>query len=358
MARVELELGGRAFEGWEEVEVSRSLETCAGAFRLRVSQPARWPIAPGSRCALRLEGEPVATGHVDRVSASLAAAARTITVEGRDLTADLVDCSALNAPGEWTSAELVRIATAIAAPYSVSVALEADAGEPFSRFAVQPGETAFEAIERAARMRGLLATSDAEGRLLLTRPGTAAAEVAIVEGENLLAGQASLDLSGRHRRYVVRGQAPGLDLLGTGAVTAPQGEATDELARAGRALLILAETSTTPATAATRAAWEAAVRAARGSSVSLTVQGWRQRRGGALWRPGLLVDVVAPSLGIEGRLLVAQVTFTLSGGTGTTTALELARPDAYQPAPLLSSAGDPIAAFQARYGIVPEGAGS
>lgn len=346
-----LEVDGRRYIGWKAVSVSRALEAAAGSFHLSVSDRAAWPIAPGAACRLILEGEQVLAGFVDLVSPRLTAGGHEVAVAGRDRTADLVDSSSLLEPGEWLDSGLARIAHEIAAPFGVSVAVEADAGEPFLAFGVQPGESAFEAIERAARLRGLLATTDGSGDLVLTRPSGELAAVALVEGENVLEAGATLDLSSRFGRYVVRGQHPGGELLGDELVTAPQGEATDALAREERTLLVIAEGAVTPEQAAQRAAWEATVRAARSTRASVLVRGWAQRPGAGLWRPNLQVDVSVPTIGLEGRFLIAAATWSLSESSGTTTELELVRPDAYTPQPELGEEGDLLRAFLARHGL-------
>lgn len=352
MPRVELYVAGSLFAGWESVTVSRSLEAVSGSFELRVSSRNGWPIPPGARARLELEGEPIVDGYVDSVEVFRGATEHTFTVQGRDKTADLVDCSAMIEPGEWLDVDLARIAQDVANPYGVSLgASEADPGEPFSRFSLQPGETAWEALERACRLRGMLATTNGRGELVLARPGGAAAETTLALGSNILAARLSMDQSQRFGRYVVRGQHPGGDDLLESHISGPEGEASDALARASRALLILSEGITTPDEAAERAAWEATYRAARAASLEVTVQGWRQRAGGRLWTLNELVPVLAPGLGISGKFLVSGVTYGLAAESGETTTLQLVRPDAYTPQPDLPPEGDPVAAFLAKHGL-------
>lgn len=355
MSELVLEVDGVLYAGWEAARVTRSVDAAAGSFELAVSDRQTWPIALGSRCRVLIDDDPVVTGHVERVRVQLDGRTHQLQVSGRDLTGDLVDSSTLVAPGEWLQSGLARIAREIAAPLSIAVDVTGDEGEPFLLFASQPGETCFEAIERAARLRGLLATTRGDGVLELARPGALAAAVALVEGENLLAGALELDDTARYRRYVVRGQHPGGELLGDDIVCAAEGEAHDLAMRESRAMLVIAEGAVTPARAAERAQWEAAVRAARGALLTVRVQGWRQSADGALWAPNLRVPVQAPTFGIAGELLIAAVTWSLADEEGEICELELVRPDAYQPAPDLDADEDALRRdLLARHGLDEE----
>ena len=64
----------------------------------------------------------------------------------------------------------------------------------------------------------------------------------------------------------------------------------------------------------------------------MTVQGWRDPSG-ALWSADLLVPVVAPWIDVEGELLIADVTFSVTEDGGSITVLNCAPPDAFQPEP-------------------------
>jgi prophage tail gpP-like protein len=352
---VALYVNGQVFSGWEKAGVKRSLETVSGAFELEVSDErsgaTSWPVRPGSACRLQVDDDVVIDGFVDGARVQLGPETHTLAVEGRDRTGDLVDCSAMNAPGEWWGLTALEIAAELAAPFGIQVAAElGDLGALFNPFALQPGESAWEALERACRARGILATGDGAGGVLLTQPGSGGlAQVALVEGDNIRASSLEINAAGRYRDYIVRGQQGASVDVPAEECAAVEGRATDAGARAGRTLLILAEGAVDLDVAQRRASWEAAVRYARASRLTVRLSGWREVPGGALWRPNRLVNVSAPTLGVVGRMLVVTVGLRLTGGEGggTDTELELAWPESYLPEVELKPAEDPADAFGA-----------
>lgn len=339
-----LKVEGQRLTGWTALELTRSLEAVAGSFSLEVSDRDGFPVPEGAALELFLEGQALVTGFADVVRPRFDPRSRSVTVQGRDKTADLVDCVPVDAEAEFSDLTLDGLAHELARPFGIEVVVAGDPGAPFPRFALQPGETAFEALERAGRLRGVLLTTDGLGRLVLENPGIARAEVALVEGTksspgNVIAGTGGFNRSERFRRYVVKGSRPGSDLI-FGDELQSEAEAFDDAVRKSRSTLILAEASIDQETAQRRAEWEATVRRARGSALQLVVQGWRQKPGGALWRPNTIARVVSPTLRVDRELLISATRFRLDARTGTTCELELMPSDAFQPKPVLDVASD------------------
>ena len=338
MPELALKVDGRRLTAWEGFSLSRSLQAVAGAFALEASDRAGFPVPEGARVQLEVEGEPALDGWVDAVRPRFDARERRVAIVGRDRTADLVDCSIVDTPAEFLGLTLDALAAELVRPFGIEVASTAAAlsgsglGAPFERFAIQPGETVFEALERAARFRGALLTTDGSGRLVLDVPAARRAAVELVEGRNVKSGSGAYDRSGRFRRYLVQGQRSGSDLVFADGCRS-DGEAFDDAIRANRSTLILAEGWTDLASAQRRAEWEATVRRARGSAVSITVQGWRQAPGGELWSPNSVVRVRCPSLRLDRDLLISGTRLSLDPRAGSIAELELVHPEAFTPQP-------------------------
>lgn len=339
MDDLRLRVNGREYGGWTSVAFTRGIESIAGGFELTVSdrwagQAASWPIRTEDECALVFNGKPVITGYVDGRRLSLGPAEHTFAVSGRDRTAALVDCSAELDAWEFLGVSPLTLIEQLAKPFGIKVALQPGlaAPAPVAKVAIDPGDTAFDAIERVCRMAALLPVSDGVGGLLLTRVGERRAGTALVEGENILGGSAESGAAGRYRRYVVRGQHPGSDELEGDAAAGVLGEAVDAgVRRAERVLILTAESGATPESATRRAQWDAKVRAARADGLTVTVQGWTQRDG-SLWPVNARVQVRSARLAAQGERIISQATYRL-GEDGTKTELVLKRPDAFLPEP-------------------------
>lgn len=328
MADIVLVVAGAEYAGWEEIHVGRSLEAVAGAFTAQVSDrwpssPPPHPIVPGSPCTVAIDGETVLTGYVDDVQIRYDAESHSLTLAGRDKTADLVDCSAVASPGEWSGRTLTQIAAELAKPFGVEVVgQDADVGAPFDRFGIEEGETVYEAIERMCRMRAVLPTTDGLGRLVLTRAGTGRAGAWLKRKDNILAGQAQLSLLQRFSDYIVKSQRPpggatGADPFegGTAAAVTAAAQVIERAKDADcpryRPLVVLAEEPTDGQNATGRAQWEAVVRAARARRLSYFVQGFHEQSDqGPLWAINRLVEVRDDWMGVVGvDMLIVEAQF-------------------------------------------------
>lgn len=273
---ITLRIDGVDWTYWQSVEVSRQVDAIAGAFSLQLVD--RWvngaealPIAAGVECEVLIGDEPLITGYIDKVTHTVNATAHGVSVTGRDKTADLVDCVALHKPGQWLYQTAQQLAGELAQPFGVQVSTEGDVGAPFPSFKLEQGETAFEALDRALKMRELLACPDGKGGLTLLKVGTRQSQAALVQGQNVLDATASFDMTDRFSDYIVQGQRPGSDTAWGLEACAVHGEYQDSAVKRYRPYMVRAEGNVDSAAARQRAAWECSVRAARAVTVTVTV---------------------------------------------------------------------------------------
>jgi len=349
---VHLDVNGRVYSGWTAISITRSIEAISGRFSLGLTerwpgQPTVWPVLPEAECAISIGDDIVLTGDVGQIAPSFDDSQHEISATGRDRTGRMVDCSAVHSPGEWSGIKLDRLAAILAKPFGISVKNETDVGPAWTQdkpFKLQPGETAFEALDRACRMRGVLPISDGVGGLTLTKPGQTRCSTALIQGQNIKAASLTSDISDRFATYIVRGSQPSSDMLDPEQAASVEGRATDGMLKSYRPLIIIAESSVDIAAARKRAQWEATVRAARAATVSVTVQGWRQGNGD-LWPVNALVNVDLPWLRVSGEMLISELTHSLDESGGSQTQMTLRRPDAFIPQPAQPEDLDPLAGF-------------
>lgn len=350
MDDLELLVNGMNYAGWTSIGVTRAIDAATTAFTVTLterwesgaSSPAQvepWPIVPGDACEVRLAGVSMVNGYVDIFKPSFSSTDHTINIQGRDKNQDLVDCSAVHSPDEWKNIDLLRFALALAQPFGVKVVADVDVGASFPVCKLQQGETAFKAIERYARQRRVLLMPDGAGGLLITRAGGRRAVVGLVQGENILSAEGTIDHSQRFSSYLIKGQAS-YSPDSTGETEAHiEGSVTDSGIARYRPMLIVAETGGTASGLQERATWEANSRIGKSASASIKVQGWRQRPGGPLWEPGMLVHVRSPWLRCDGEMIIRQVTYERGEG-GTTSKLDIVSPQAFAPEPPDSKSKD------------------
>lgn len=334
MADVALRVDGKRYGGWKSVSISLGLEQLVGTFTVSASAlapngDAATALQPGSLVEVLVDNQVVITGYIDDLNIEHSASDHRISVSGRDKAADLIDCAAMNQPGEWNNKDMLAIVSDLCAPFGITARSTVPVGKPFAQWNIEPGETVFENIDRLARHRGVLVVSDGVGGVLLTQPGADTISTALVLGENILSGTLSASHQQRFSDYTVKGQRP-RDDENEGAL-ATQISATvkdSDVTRHRPTLLMYEDADASKSTLANRAAWQRDVNAARAQRVSITVQGFSHASG--LWSLNKLVSVTDARLRLNNvQLLIVGITWSLDA-SGTRTELQLMPRNALQ----------------------------
>lgn len=344
MDNVTLLINGLSYEGWKEVSISRNMKSICGSFSLTITDQWNytgkpWQILQGDRAEVFIGSEKVLTGYVDKVNPSYSATSKSLTVEGRDITSDLVDCSADHGIWVFKDYKLDRMIQFLCKPFGLTVVKQTNVGASFSVWPIHRSETVIENIQTAAKKRGVLIVTDENGQVLIVGNKKQRAATALVEGQNILSAEGSYDQSKRFSRYRICTQAEGSTFLEEDNVDAEelmtQVEAisTDVTVKRFRPLVVVMESQGAAADAKIRANWEATVRAAQSTACTITVQGWRQGDG-SLWKPNFITPVQSQWLGLNQDMLIVSVEWTLNEG-GTMTRLSLEGPESYIPEPTI-----------------------
>lgn len=339
--QVLLVVDGQTFAGWEEIDIERSIEQMAGRFH--VQGTLRWDgreepflLREGLACQVKIGPDVVITGYIDDFGGEFDADSAVITLEGRDKTGDLVDCSAIHKTGQWHGAGLLQIVKDICQPFGIGVVVEQDLdlGDPFPSFALEEGETAFCAIDRACRMRAVLCTSTPAGEVLLTQASEDDSGVQLIEGVNMKVFSSQHTWRERYSQVIVKGQTQGTDDYNGTVVAHAQAQAKDAEINRYRPLVVVAEHGAPGGSLQDRADWEVRVRMGRGKRGRVQVVGWRvadEGRAGRLWQDNTLVSVDSPRMQLAQQdMLIVSVKYHKSDKRGTVTDLVLARREAYE----------------------------
>lgn len=366
-----LEVGGMRYEGWKSQHISQGIEQLAGTFSLEVTdiwpeQTTSWTIEPGAACTLKIGTDVMITGYVDVVRTKFTNTEHSITIEGRDRTGDLVDCSA--AASEWTGLAFEHIAVELCKPFGIEVQTQLETGPggysakkpgkakatatkagagggKLPRKASNTGETVHRLLEKLAKIQGVLLVSDRKGGLMITRAGlNGRANDMLVLGENLLTVDYERSFANLFSEITVKGQAHGATTPGvtrlSGAASVKPTATVKRASTAGgttvtnasieryRPLTIMAEDQADAKRCADRAAWEAGTREAKSKKIVVTVQGWRQSDG-SLWEINTLVRLRCPWVREDEDMLISNIEYGIDMAGGTVCGMTLYPPKAY-----------------------------
>ncbi|QDQ87689.1 baseplate protein [Alcaligenaceae bacterium SJ-26] len=336
--RVTLTVDGMDYAGWLKIEISAGIERQARDFALDVTW--RWPgsearplrIRQGARCQVRIGADLVLTGYVDATPIQYDKTNVTTSVRGRSLTADLIDCSVSQTPGQWRGQTVLQVVRGLASQYGITVLDESGDAATVADHTVEPGETVFESIDRLLSLSELLSTDDEHGRLVLVQPGSAGrARDALELGKNIVTGSASLDFSDVFSEYQCIGQRAGTDDEFGAAASEVSASVADDRVTRRRLKVVQPSGNVSALLAQRRAEWERDSSLARALSTEYEVQGWRQSSGD-LWRTNLIVRVKDDLIGFDRDMLISEVTYTLDE-RGTKSRLRVAPPEAFNPEP-------------------------
>jgi prophage tail gpP-like protein len=347
-----LEVGGRALSGWTSVRVTRGIERVPSDFEIEMTdlypgEEKVFTVTPGAACVVKLGGDVVLTGYVDRFAPMIDAGMHSIRVVGRGKCADLVDCSAEWPGGQISGSTVEEIAQKLARPYGVfadggvsrPITVYTDVTDVGPKIPVQNlilGETPYTIIERLCRFAALLAYEDEAGDLFLTRVGGIEAASGIAQGRNVQRARVEYGMDQRYSE--VQGYIQSFDTFkDLGDVGNLQVSEQDPNVRRHRRMIVIAEAGDSLGfpVLQKRVKWEVARRLGRSQALRVTVDSWRDAAG-ALWTPNTLVPIALPALKVDGvKWLVSEVTYSRNMHSGTTADLMLMPKESFLPQPVV-----------------------
>jgi prophage tail gpP-like protein len=345
--KVKLLINGTEYTGWTSVSVRRSIETLSGSFEIVSIDPSddrALLIKPNQSCAIYLDSDLILTGFIDGFAPMISEQSRSITLNGRCRTADLIDCSAVYKSGTWSgNVSLLKLCKDLCYPFGIKVFADAsDLGSDLKNFSLNTGESVFEAIQRACQNRAVLPVSDTSGNLRLTVAGNDRAESALQTGVNIKSASGQWNYENRFSLYQIKGQTSN-DSGGWGeSQISISGRAEDKTFPRYRPKIFAADGILTNADAQKKVAWEMQVRAGQSNSVSVTIAGWRQKSG-KLWRENQQVYTLIPELRVDTDLLISELVYTQSNkGTDTSMILNPISIYAKEPKNIKTKTGDEV----------------
>lgn len=179
-------IDGQRFRFWDKVRITRAIDSM-DTVEFGAPFDAH---APGFKESFRpfsfkpvvitVGGSPLFTGTMVGVSPVVENSQRVISVSGYSLPGVLNDCTppASSFPLEFNDQGLRDIATAIAAPFGLTVLFEADQGAVFERVACEPGKKALAFLTELAKQRNLIISSTERGALVFRQSADSGRPVA------------------------------------------------------------------------------------------------------------------------------------------------------------------------------------
>tara|TARA_R110000744_G_scaffold333450_1_gene438842 strand:+ start:3866 stop:5101 length:1236 start_codon:yes stop_codon:yes gene_type:complete len=316
-------IDGKRFRFWDKIRITRALDTMD---TVEFGAPFDSE-APGFKDTFRpfsfktvvitVGGTPLFTGTMVAVSPVIENGQKIISVSGYSLPGVLNDCTspASSFPLEYDNQGLREIATALAAPFGISVEFLADQGAVFERVASEPGKKVLAFLTELAKQRNLIISSSSRGKLIFLQSSDGGQPVARLQ----------------------QGSAPVLSVTPffspqeyyshiTGIEPVVVGLAGSQFTVKNPRLLGVTRPLTFNAPDTLDAGVKAAVEAKAGrmfgsmASYSIRVATWRDPSGN-LWEPNTSIKLLAPDAMIykEYEFIIRSIEFSRDRATETAT---------------------------------------
>ena len=360
-----LEVNGVQYDNFTGASCEIRLDALSNTFGFEAvaAGGAPLPFKGGEACAVIVNGTKVLTGSIEVVNVDYDSTNHLISIQGRDKTGDLLD-SSLDAISDIRAPiTLKQLIEKVLKQISLSInVIDQVSPEPFNAaediISPEPGDNAFEFIERYSKKRQVLLTSDSDGNIVIasnsgeTAPG-AVQHIVDANDNNVIAGSFSFDTTGRYNIYKFASQQNPVALNAAGeidlaSVANQGGGISDPNIRIGRQLILVSEIPFSSGQSELRSEWESDIRRARGLVYGVTVKGYSvgpTDENSSLWEINKLYQIIDDFLGKQEPMLCNSVTFTLDLTGGEQTSLGFVDEKAYtlEPAkPATSSIADDI----------------
>lgn len=342
---MKIEVNGVQYSDFVQATTTQYLDSLSSIFSFKATAKdgAPLPFRGGEACKITVDGELTLTGYIELVNSSGNDEEHSIDISGRDKTGDLIDSmidslSDIRAPISLKSV-IEKIVKHLGTDLTVIDNLKPKLFNKAEDLAApEPGQKAWDFIESLARKRQALLTSDPNGNIVITQASGEFIDATLQnkiedDANNVLTYSVSYDSTGRYNVYSIAGQLNPLAIL-TGGASSNSGtvsqiaKVTDPEIRKGRQFVLIAEKAGSASEQKDRATWEANVRKARGRVYGATVDGFRNQLG-ELWAVNKIIKVEDEFAGINARMLVNTVQFSLDEDGGRQTTLALVERDAY-----------------------------
>jgi prophage tail gpP-like protein len=332
---IRLSIGGLSHDTWDGWSVESSLLTPADSFELELftTKTLLLPkvLEEGAPCSLTIDGDRVLTGQVDEFEHDVSRQGIFVRIDGRDLAASLVDCSAPFV--SMREASLSQIIDQVVKPLGIT-RVEIRAANPKTRRVVQiePGQSAWEALLQVATANGLWPWIEPDGTLVVGGPDYTTEPVSTLimredgVGNNTQRLGVRRSIANRYSEITVLGQhgqydPDELDTKRSHLRSTVQDQA---LARRGifRPKVVIDSSSESQDMATTRARKLLSDSRLEGFEIRGIVKGHRAGNG-KVWTPGQRVIVRSEPHALDDTFFLMSRTLRLSRGEGAFTELRL-----------------------------------
>jgi len=351
---------GNRYENWKSVSVEKSIERLCGSFEFEATYSSvnTFPLKVGDPIQIVIDKTTLINGFIEKVDINYSANSHSIKLSGRDLSCDIVDSTLGNAIEFSPPTTLKQIIEKIISFLGITniKVIEDTTIDPFSSGEIESGEfgiNAFELIEKYAKKRQVIITTDADSNILITNAENVPLydTVLVFDGTQnamIKSCNAEYDNTKRFYKYIAGTQDNDSanntnlsDLVQTPSPLPLEEEddstdtdsvkntvsvfasSIDSEIRTSRIYNFVSEQSDTQTGIGNRAQWEMLFRKYHAFKQTYVLEGFYALQDNIIWQQGRNVKVIDSFSNVNDTLLITDVKYSydLNGGSETTLTL-------------------------------------
>lgn len=220
--RISLHIDGKTLDRWVRAQLDHDMAELAASFEFTMHDDERaigtwdWTTPPGDgeplnwgkKAEVRIDGKLWLRGWIDDVGPEADEQRNYVTITGRDITCDLVDCPPdPRGKHEYKNIKLEEFARKLCEPFGIKVICDVDTGPPLDKATVEAGELVISCLSKYAKQRAVIITSNRIDAIVITRSGKKKAADDIMFPGNVTRSRACWSARDRFSDYFVKGQS-------------------------------------------------------------------------------------------------------------------------------------------------------
>jgi len=161
--KLELKVDNRKYSGWENVTISKSIQSIAHNFSMNIFNADGISIKDDDLIQILKDDKVFFTGYLDDMNIGISDIKKPLSISGRSKTGDLIDCN-VSENKQYNKQNIKQIISDLVKPFNISVSSSLKL-EPLEIFNTKVGETYFDAINRLCKQTNTLPISDNFGNI-------------------------------------------------------------------------------------------------------------------------------------------------------------------------------------------------
>ena len=164
---IELKIKDRRYKGWENVTVSKSMQSIAHTFAMDIYNGDELSIGDDDVIQIIKDGKVFLTGYADDIVLGIMDKKKPLKITGRSKAGDLIDCN-IETTKQYSKRNAKQIISDIVKPFNMEVSSSLKL-EPIGIFTAKVGETYFNAINRICKQTNTLPIPDEYGNIKIVK---------------------------------------------------------------------------------------------------------------------------------------------------------------------------------------------